>query len=404
MLISTRIRLRPVCVITAAILVGILIHGSAMAQIPVKPTVEPEPEPATAQERFSRGVQNIGEAPWDITATVSDRFNGKRPRLFGLGILMSPVEGLTRCLTRFVMGFGGVLTSPYAEGDAMMYEYEHGTSVIDPALHKVGRGLYNIVKGPVDIPAAIVKRSSGERPRYYGYAVASSPFEGAGQGIMRAGMGLLEAGLAPFPPYDVPFYEYDLGASIIDPALGKAGFGLYHIASSPLDIPGAIMRRVNGEKSAHSGFAVAVSPLEGVVQGITRSAVGAYYTIASPFPYYPTEPPYQYAFGLSPIDKGIEGFMRGGENVEISPLELPITARYAMLDRGLLYGSAYSLVMGPTRMLIRLGAGLFEMVTCGAPSLEPIYEVGLSEEIPEMFQAEPRLKRPVYEPLGPTQQ
>jgi hypothetical protein len=219
---------------------------------------------------------------------------------------------------------------------------------------------------------------------------------------MRAGMGLLEAGLAPFPPYDVPFYEYDLGTAIIDPALGKAGFGLYHIATSPFDIPGAIMRRVNGEKPAHSGFAVAASPLEGVAQGLTRSAVGAYYTITSPFPYYPTEPPYQYDFGLSPIDKGIDGFMRGGENVEISPLELPITARYAMLDRGLIYGSAYSLVMGPTRMLIRLGAGLFEMVTCGAPSLEPIYDVGLTEQMPEMFQARPRLKRPIYQSPGQT--
>ena len=40
---------------------------------------------------------------------------------------MSPIEGLARGLTRFGAGLLGIFTSPYAEGDAMMYEYEHGT-------------------------------------------------------------------------------------------------------------------------------------------------------------------------------------------------------------------------------------------------------------------------------------
>jgi len=438
---STQIRLRAVCLVTAAILVGILIHGSAAAQIPVKPTVEPVRETATAQERFNRGVHNIAEAPLDFTATVADRFNGKRPRCYGLAILMSPIEGLARSLTRFVMGLGGVMTSPYAEGDTMMYEYEHGTSSIDPVLHKAGRGLYNAVKAPVDIPAAFVKRSSGERPRHHGYAVVSSPFEGALQGGIRGCMGLLETGLAPFPPYDVPFYEYDLGTSVFDPAFGKLGFGTYHMARTILPFPFplpfiedeeggevlpydprvlpdawlALKHRVNGEKPAHHGVAILLFPFEGSVQAFIRARMGGYYVFSSPFPPYPTEPPYQYKYGASPVDGAIEGFMRGTENVVISPLELPMTMYNATRDRGLVYGSAYGLVMGPAKMVVRAGAGTFETLTNSSSMLygmlfswspdfqpieyAPVYEIGLGEDLPEMFRERPRLKRPVHQPV-----
>ncbi len=403
MLNGTQIRVRALCPVIATLMAGLLVHGVATAQIPVRPTVEPEPE-VPAGERFGRGVHNMAEAPLDFVVTVSERFNGTRPNYHGLAMLTAPFEGFAQGLTRFCAGFVGTVSAPFATGDGLMYEYEHGTSWIDPGLHKLGRGLYNVVKAPLDIPAAVYYRSSGERPRYYGYAVAGSPLEGAAQGAVRAGMGLLEAGLAPFPPYDVPFYEYDLGACVADPGIAKAGFGLYHIGSSPLDIPAAALRRVNGDKPAHSGFAVAFSPFEGLAQAVTRSAVGAYYLGSSPFPPYPTEPPYGYAWGLSPIDKALEGFMRGGENVMISPLEVPITMHHAALDRGVIYGSAYGGVMGPTRMFVRIGAGLYEMGTCGAPDFEPIYDVGLGEELPDLLKAQPRLKRPVYRPVPPVKE
>jgi len=321
---GTQIRHRTVWLTAAALLVGSLSIGDALAQIPVRPTREPQ-EVVEPQEQFKEGVHS--------------------------------------------------------------------------AVGKLGRGFLNVVRAPADIPAAFYYRASARRPRYWGFAVVSSPLEGAAQGTVRIGMGLLEMLLAPFPPYDVPFYEYDAGASVADPALAKAGFGLYHIASSPLDIPGAMVRRVNGEKPAHRGFAVAFSPVEGAAQGLARSAVGMYYLASSPFPDYPTEPPYRYQFGLSPIDKAIEGFMRGGENIEISPLELPVTMHHAAMDRGMVYGPVYGLVMGPTRMMLRLGAGLFEMMTCGAPDFEPVYDFELGESLPDMFREQPRLKRPVQQPV-----
>jgi len=321
---GTQIRHRAVWLITAALLAGIVTIGDAVAQVPIRPTGEPE-EKVSPGEQVGEGMRNVA--------------------------------------------------------------------------HKFGRGFLNMVKAPADIPAAVYYRASAERPRYWGFAVVSSPLEGAAQGAVRMGMGLLEMLLAPFPPYDVPFYEYDLGACVADPALAKAGFGLYHIASSPIDIPAAVVRRVNGEKPAHSGFAVAFSPFEGAVQGLTRSGVGMYYLASSPFPKYPAEPPYRYEFGLSPIDKAIEGFMRGGENIEISPLELPVTMHHAVMDRGMVYGPVYGFVMGPTRMMLRLGAGLLEMTTCGAPDFEPVYEVELGESLPDMFREQPRLKRPVHQPI-----
>jgi len=394
---GTQIPIRLTSLTLAVLLTGILAAGTATAQVPVTPTIEEE-RVITPGERFDTAVHNMVESPADFIVTVSERYKGTRPNYRGLALITAPVEGFVQGLTRFFAGFAGMIASPFGKGEGLVYDYEHGTSALDPALQKFGRGLHNIVCAPVDIPAAFYYRASGERSRYYGYAVASSPLEGAAQGTVRAGMGLLESVLAPFPPYNIPFYEYDLGSSVADPGFAKAGFGMYHIASSPLDIPGAVIRRVSGEKSAHSGFAVAFSPVEGAVQGITRSGVGAYHLISWPFPQYPVEPPYGYPFGLSPIDKALEGFMRGGENIEICPLELPVTMHHAVMDRGLGYGSAYGLVMGPTRMVIRLGAGLLEMTTCGAPNFEPIYDVSLGENMPDLFRERPRLKRPLHKP------
>ncbi len=204
----------------------------------------------------------------------------------------------------------------------------------------------------------------------------------------------------------------------LDPALEKAWFGLFHITSSPSDIPGSMLRRISGNKPAHSGSAIVFSPLEGVAQGLTRGVAGTYYLVSSPFPPHPTKPPYQYDFGLSPIDGALEGCAQGTENVVLSPFELPVTMHHAARDRGLVYGSAYGLVMGPTRMAIRAGAGAFEMLTNGGAMLhgmllswspdfqaidfEPVYDVGLSEDLPEMFRERPRLKRPVHVLPGQT--
>ncbi|MCD6288795.1 MAG: hypothetical protein J7M12_06745 [Candidatus Hydrogenedentes bacterium] len=391
---SVRRSRRAVWLVVALVCTGVLVVGDALAQVPVKPQPK-EHRVITGHDRFSAGVHNMASSPLDFITTVHDRIDGTRPRYYGLALLTSPIEGLTQSLTRFIAGFTGTITAPVAQGEALLYEYEPGTSALDPCLAKFGRGAFNIVKSPIDIPASIYYRSSDIKPRYYGFAVASSPLEGAAQGVFRTGMGLLEMALAPFPPYDVPFYEYDLGSSVADPAFAKAGFGMYNIASAPLDIPAAVMRRVDGEKPAHSGFAVVASPIEGAAEGIARAAVGSYYLLTWPFPQYPAHPPYKYAFGTSVIDPGLEGFMRGGENIEISPLEIPITGYQAALDRGLIYGAVYGAIMGPTRMVVRIAAGLGEMATFSAPSFEPVYDVGLTDPLPNMARETPRLKRPI---------
>jgi hypothetical protein len=328
----------------AAILVGILIHGSAMAQPPSGTLIEPERE-VPPEERAGGGME--------------------------------------------------------------------------PVIRKFGRGFFNIVKAPADIPAAFVKRASGERPRHYGWAVLSSPLEGAGQGILRAWMGLLEAGLAPFPPYDVPFYEYDMGASVFDAAYGKLGFGMYNQARAVMPYPLPLPFIQDEEGGQVLPYEPPLPIPDAWIQAFMRAETGLYYELSWPFPPYSTEPPYPYEYGSSPVDGAIEGFLQGTENMVISPFEMPMTAYKATRDRGLIYGGAYGLVMGPTNMVVRAGAGMFETSTNLVAILygmafgwspdfqgiefDPVYDIELGESMPDMFLERPRLKQPVYQPIGQTQ-
>ncbi|MCK4262060.1 exosortase system-associated protein, TIGR04073 family [bacterium] len=78
-------------------------------------------------------------------------------------------------------------------------------------LHKIGRGLKNIVIAPVEIPVGIVNWSKDRNP-FVGLVIG--PVAGAVNCVTRATAGVVEVITFPLPPYNQPLYERELGETI----------------------------------------------------------------------------------------------------------------------------------------------------------------------------------------------
>ncbi len=77
-------------------------------------------------------------------------------------------------------------------------------------LHKIGRGLGNIIIAPAEIPVSIV--SEGNKNPFLGLLMG--PVVGTVNCVTRVAGGLVELITFPVPPYDQPIYDKNLGETI----------------------------------------------------------------------------------------------------------------------------------------------------------------------------------------------
>ena len=97
-------------------------------------------------------------------------------------------------------GDGGAVAGA-SEGDAR----PPGTG----PLHRLGRGVVNMVIAPLEIPATML-RVAGQTNAVFGILAGGA--EGIGNGLVRFGAGALETVTAPIPSDGLPLYGKPLGS------------------------------------------------------------------------------------------------------------------------------------------------------------------------------------------------
>ena len=97
-------------------------------------------------------------------------------------------------------GDGGALAGA-PEGDAR----PPGTG----PLHRLGRGVVNMVISPLEVPATMLRVAGQTNPVF---GILAGGVEGIGNGLVRFGAGALETVSAPIPSNGLPLYGKPLGA------------------------------------------------------------------------------------------------------------------------------------------------------------------------------------------------
>ena len=76
-------------------------------------------------------------------------------------------------------------------------------------LHRLGRGVVNMIIAPLEIPATMLRVAGQTNPVF---GILAGGAEGLGNGLVRFGAGALETLSAPIPSDGLPLYSKPLGA------------------------------------------------------------------------------------------------------------------------------------------------------------------------------------------------